>query len=295
MDKSQLKKVIKLIQTIFLFLCFFYLLKFFINSWENLVIITKQANFLYLFLSLVAWQILIFIVPYFSYHLILAQNSTISYISILHIYINRLPAKYIPGGIWQTVARFHDLNKIGIAKTELSILIFYENIWSALIAGFIGSIGIIFLHSDTYWGKVAVFIFLLCVFCLLLIFFFNKIKFILSFQSYFIISIIDMFFWLFAATSFYFYICSLMIFSSETTIISNSINYVFSWLIGFLSIFTPQGIGVFELTMSQLSLLNYSLEETIVFLAGFRLIVFISDILSWSVFILWKKYYYESS
>lgn len=279
-------KALKIIQKIFVFICIIFLIKFIHESKDELIDITSNTKTLYLFISFILWSSLVFLVPWFSHTVIANYRKNITFSDIMTTYIDRLPAKYLPGGIWHTVARLHDLSKKGLTKKELSILVLYENSWTVIITSTVGSLGVYFYHQDSHWGKIALILFFISLTIIFTLFILRKKTYILSFYSHIKISIINLFFWLIASTSFLCYLSAFSIFELQAQYI---FNYMFSWLIGFLSIFTPQGIGVFELTMVQLTTFSISMNESMIIIAGFRLVVFISDFTNWFIYWLYKN------
>ncbi len=281
-----MKRIIKIIHYIFVLLCIFFLSKYIYNSKNSLIEIFSNAKIVYLSISFILWTALVFLVPWFSHVIINNFNKSISFSEVLITYINRLPAKYIPGGIWHTVARFHDLSRKGLKKNELSILVFYENFWPILVTSIIGGGGVYLYHDNIYWNTTSLIIFIIGVSFIPILFILRKNNCIFSLHTYIKITLSTITFWLLASLSFLSYLNAFNIIEPQ---ISHIFNYMFSWLIGFLSIFTPQGIGVFELTMSQLTSLSVSLDESIVVISGFRLVILVSDLINWLIYFLYKK------
>ena len=184
------------------------------------------------------------------------------------------------------MARAHDLIARGVNKRELSILIFYENFWPVLIAALISGLGVYLSHSDSYWGDFGLLCFIFGLLAIPVVFFANKLGLAFSLPNHLRLTLISIVFWIIASMSFYFYVYSFGLFTNEPGLLLNSTNYMFSWMLGFLSIFTPQGMGVFEVTYTQLSDLSVSVQEAIVLVAGFRIIVFISEMTVWSLLVL---------
>ncbi len=57
--------------------------------------------------------------------------------------------------------------------------------------------------------------------------------------------------------------------------------YLFSWGVGFISIFAPQGIGVFEVVAAELMRGDSAFMSVAALLAGFRLIILAADATVW--------------
>lgn len=78
------------------------------------------------------------------------------------------------------------------------------------------------------------------------------------------------------------------------SVVNVSANYIFAWLMGFVSIFTPQGIGVFEVVFTQLNTLSIPARDAIVMVAGFRFMVLSSELISWALHFFFLKKRSES-
>ena len=284
---SLIKITLKIIQYLFLLVCLAFLISYFYEEKQTLINIINKAKPSYLFLSFGLWSLLVFIVPWFSHSITNSYQQNITLSDLFNTYINRLPAKYLPGGIWHTVARSHDLLKKGLTKKQLSILIIYENFWPVLVTALIGGAGVFFYHHESLWGTTALILSLSSLAIIPIFIALKNSSWVLSFRTYLKISLISIAFWLLAATSFLSYLSAFDISSLQAT---HFFNYLFSWLIGFLSIFTPQGIGVFELTMAQLTLFTIPNDEAMVIIAGFRLIVLTSDVANWLIYSFYRKF-----
>ena len=57
--------------------------------------------------------------------------------------------------------------------------------------------------------------------------------------------------------------------------------YLFSWGVGFLAVFAPQGIGVFEMVGSQLMQSPLGFVGFAALIGGFRLVILVADLLVW--------------
>jgi hypothetical protein len=59
--------------------------------------------------------------------------------------------------------------------------------------------------------------------------------------------------------------------------------YLFSWGIGYISLFAPQGIGVFEAVAGNMLVTPMSFGEMAALIAGFRIISLVADGVVWGV------------
>jgi hypothetical protein len=65
--------------------------------------------------------------------------------------------------------------------------------------------------------------------------------------------------------------------------------YLFSWGVGFLAIFAPQGIGVFEFVASELMASPVGFMGLAALIAGFRIVVLVADIAVWLVYMATRR------
>ncbi len=287
---KKLKCLIRLTKLFFTPLAFIFLVYF---SWQSREILTAlfiNANINWLFLSLIFWMLLHLLSPVFTQIIFRSLNIDIPYKTLFKIHSSRLPAKYLPGGIWHTVARANDYYKYGLNKDNLIYYLIVENIIIASLTLTLGGLIILDLIAENQpiWFSVISFI-ICCSFILLLSFpyLLKNILFrhqkALTKTDYFFALICVTFYWIIAATSFVLFIHA---FGNIGLIISNiEIGgiYIFSWGIGFITLFAPQGIGVAEFVSSKLLTTAIGSETMIALLASFRLIVLIGDVLIWFI------------
>ena len=66
------------------------------------------------------------------------------------------------------------------------------------------------------------------------------------------------------------------------------VNYLFSFVVGLVSIFAPQGIGVFEVVYSELATSELTRTQLIILVTRFRVLVMLSGMLAWPGYMLTK-------
>jgi hypothetical protein len=165
-------------------------------------------------------------------------------------------------------------------------LVFYENFWPVVITSLIGGGGVLFYHPESFLKTTATLLIAASITIILVLILARKSRCVLPLQTYLVISLISIIFWFLAALSFLIYLNAFNLASFHVMYI---FNYLFSWLIGFLSFFSPQGIGVFELTMIQLTPFPISSKEAMIIIAGFRLLVLVSDVTNWLIYSFYQR------
>jgi hypothetical protein len=251
--------------------------------------ILDKAQFLFLLISTLLWFFLHFISPLFTIILFRSCKHSISYIDAFYIHASRLPAKYLPGGIWHSVARGVDYNQKKITPRYVGVYLLLENIIAASVTLLIGGLIMVRIPQlGNIWSMTAL-IFSTIAFCILLLLPIVADNYFLPKQDrlirkHYIKSVICIaFYWVIAAVSF---VCFLKAFPeliiSVTAFEAGGI-YMFSWGIGFITLFAPQGIGVSESISGSLLEANITISSMIAFLAGFRVLVLLADLIAWFV------------
>jgi len=284
--KAILKAVLKVLHAVFLILCLGYLIYAVVMEGEAISQLFLKANVRFILPALLLWPFGVLVSALFASQIINNTGERIQYRKVLSIYLNRIPAKYLPGGVWQTFARAYDLNSLGLEKTRIGILVVYENFWTVMLAALISSI-ILLLRGSAYIYDELAMLMLAGIFVLIPIaIYFRHKPFVLKVHGYVEITVTGLIFWCIAAGSFIFYLHGFEGVMVDQSLLSFFANYLFAYVIGFISIFTPQGIGVFEFVMTQLTDFSILQTQALILLAGFRIIVLLGDMIAWLLFIL---------
>ena len=94
-------------------------------------------------------------------------------------------------------------------------------------------------------------------------------------------------YWCIAGLSFTLYLDAFPALALGTTTGETAGIYIFSWCLGYLALFAPQGIGVSEFVSGYL-LAGSQAAQILGFLLGFRLIVLLADLACWALSVLLK-------
>ncbi|NTV14433.1 MAG: hypothetical protein HGA96_10965 [Desulfobulbaceae bacterium] len=259
-----------------------------IFAWQNYSLLENlinNANTTGICLAVMLWCIAHVLSPLLSKTILSITRPSITYTNLLQIYATRLPSRYLPGGIWHTVSRVSDLHKLGVDKKELTILVAAESMIPCLTSFTIGG-GYLWL-SDS--GGNLNFVFgILSSASLILMFIIPKLftkalKFdSKTLQNYFKSILVMILFWLVASCSFTSYYLSFPMNVNHLSVLEIAATYMFSWGVGFIAIFAPQGIGIFEFVAGNILKMPTTLSGTIVVLAGFRVVTLLADLTIWS-------------
>lgn len=284
-----MKAVIKVLHVIFLVLCLGYLAYALFQEGDEISRLFLNASLVYIIPSLLVWPVVILVGACFAHLVVTGVGAKLHYRQILAIYLNRIPAKYLPGGVWQTFARAYDLNAFGLDKKQIGILVFYENFWTVVLAALVSSVVLLISGLSVIYREFALLMLLGVLLLPVLAWFFRSNFLVLSPALYLRISVAGLLFWIVAGCSFLLYLFAFTGVLGDQSLVVLFANYLFSYVLGFVSIFTPQGIGVFEYVMTQLTEFSILESQSLILLAGFRIIVLLGDMIAWIIFLTLRK------
>ncbi len=288
-QKSQWSRILQIVKLFYAPICLFFILYF---AWTNRILLYPLfdfADFHFFIVSAVIWGALHLLAPLGPKIVFESLGISTHYKQLLEIHISRLPARYLPGGIWHTVGRLTDYHSIGISKKNLTLLVVIETFFPCLITFLLGG-GYLWLSGESAILSNIDGILALVSICVIIM-----IPVITKWQLnshvkesfiplYLLLLLVTVLFWLIASTSFLFYYSSVSLNSSQMPLPHIAAAYIFSWGVGYISVFAPQGIGVFEVMAGKLMELPMTLGGAIAFLAGFRLVALAADSLVWLLY-----------
>lgn len=263
-----------------------FLLYFGWQSRETLYDIIEGARFSYLVLAVLAWVLLHFIAPILASLILKSCGSPVTYQFAFRTHAGRLPARYLPGGVWHTVGRMVDFHGAGIKPRHLTVLVFLETMLPAAVTFTYGGICVAYFRGLAGWGIIATLGAGCGIAGLGLLYLLLKWRFFRSAQpiplSAYAKSVgIVTLFWSVAALSFLCYLSAFPLILSSKSFLEAGGIYIFSWAVGYVSVFAPQGIGVLEAVAGDMLSTSMSLAEIAAVIAGFRLIALLADAIVW--------------
>lgn len=236
-----------------------------------------------LLLATLAWSLLHLLVPVTSRVVLAGLGTGIGYRTALRIHLSRLPARYLPGGIWQTVSRMVDLHALGVTKAQLSVLIAMENLVPLATALALGGICALVAGTSRVPAPAIVTAGLLLGMLLPIV----MRRFIrsatLPWGHYLLAATTTIGFWVVATFAFVVYWSAFPAMSPGAGAAELSASYLLAWAAGFVAVFAPQGIGVFEAVVALLLDGALPLAGVAVMAAGFRAVTLVGDSLVYVV------------
>ncbi len=232
-------------------------------------------------IAIVLWALLHLLTPALNRIVFRELGSNIGYVTLLRIHANRLPARYLPGGIWHTVARVADLSRLGASRAQLSILVLLENTVAIALASLLGGL-FLALAGGAVWTSVAILAAgLLLLGCIWLLLQHRRLRQVRKFSgsSFLRLAAATAAFWLLAATAFYCYWSAFPVEGEGISSLHIYGVYLLAWAAGFVAVFAPQGIGVFEAVTGHFLQGTMSFAAAAVLAAGFRAVILAADLL----------------
>lgn len=287
MTESKRDVVLQWAKRLFTPVAIAFLVYFAWHSRDALSSLLEQASLGHLALAAAIWGALHFLMPVLAVVILRGAGAAIAWQQAFSTHVERLPARYIPGGVWHTVGRVMDYHAQGADSKQLTAFVLLEN---GLAAAFTLAVGGAILWAANVTGDLGALIPLACVAGvagLLALRYFTRA---VSSSTYLKALGITALFWLVAATAFVIYLTA---FPLPDDKVFDSVTYagvyLFSWGVGFLAVFAPQGIGVFEAVASDLIASPIGFMGFAALLAGFRVTVMVADFVTWGLYRLIAK------
>ena len=151
-----------------------------------------------------------------------------------------------------------------------------------IIIGIIVSLLEIYLFSSNeLHSTLAVVLFLGSIVTIPLALYFKKRSFITLITTYAQLTTVCTVFWVFSVGHFYSYMAAIGMSAASNCIFHTVVRYLFSFVLVFVNIFSSQDTGIFEVVYSELTTFELPRTPLIIFVAEFRVLVMLCDMLTW--------------
>lgn len=256
------------------------------QSRSELTEILANAEPRFLFLSFVLWLLMSLAAPIYAIVVFRGLGHEVRFTDAARIHIVNLPARYLPGGIWHTVGRVMHYREAGVGNRELAVFVFLENALSVATAFILGGSLLIAFRGLEGWGGLASIAVIAGTCTLVLVPVLSRIrtreKRYAVGPHYYLASVLAAALaWCIAASAFVAFVNSFPTLVIDASNLHVAGTYLFSWGIGFLAIFAPQGVGVFELAAAELLQSSTALSSIVPLFAMFRLVILAADLFAW--------------
>lgn len=294
-EDGLVRRAIKLARYLFMPLAVVFILYAVWSARDLLGVVLEGANYVWVVVSLAVWTTLHFVVPLFDRAILHELNAGVPYSTLRRIYFTRLPTKYLPGGIWHNVTRLIDLNRAEVPRHQLTTLAVLQISIPASVAFIVGGIVVATTQSSSRWALIGAFaaasasiVLIATPYVLNRSALRNQAN--LRIPGYVTGVAVTTIFWVAAASAFYIYLAAYSIFPDGTSPLDVGGAYLMAWGTGFISIFTPQGFGVFEATAATLVPTITEFQVMVAIVAGFRIVVLASDVAAWLASRTWHHF-----
>ncbi|NIV17369.1 MAG: hypothetical protein GWN47_02935 [Woeseiaceae bacterium] len=278
--------ILSLAKRIFLPVAIAFLCYFAWRSRQNLVDVVRHAQPVFLLAAVLVWTMMNAFAAAFAAVFFKRRNESMTAGKAARIHIANLPARYIPGGVWHTVGRIADFRRHGIDARSISMFVLIENVLAVCLAFILAAAMLLGTLGSQGWGRVAAICALVSAIALLVM------PLVLSARpadeririparDYILLILIVAASWCFAAAAFVTYLYAFPTLVLQNTPIELAGSYLFSWAAGFVAVFAPQGIGVFEVVAADMLRGANPLMSMAALIAGFRLVILAADVTAW--------------
>ncbi len=258
------------------------LLYFAWESRQTLADILSSTRPLCLLLAVLTWVMMHVLAPAFASIIFKARNFPLSFKAATQIHVRNLPARYVPGGIWHTVGRVAALRNLGAQNSDIAVFVFLENVLAVCTAFLLGGCVVAWFRDMQGWGQIAALSVAGSVFFLIISPFILRARILkgagaLPIRDYLSSVLLVSISWCVGAAAFVAYLSAFPELQLTASPLEIGGNYLFSWAVGFISVFAPQGIGVFEVVSAELMRGSGTLSSFAALIAGFRLVILAAD------------------
>lgn len=256
--------ILRILKQLWMVLIIVGLLMFVANNFSDILTYLKNIPLENILLSLLFIAIGRTLMMLVAYDSLLALGENITRKTVFIIVSISDPAKYLPGGVWHFVGRAGYYQAEGISLKSGSQALLRENLWLIVSAGFSGGIFLIVAYStQNIWLICGVFLAIWWIILKL----WNPL---LTSQAILRLLITQFLMWISLALSFLLILPNLTNALDSNALIISA--FIISWLIGFVSLFAPSGLGIREAVLVALLLPVLSPSDSAIFALTHRIL-----------------------
>lgn len=257
-----------IIGILFSILIFYFIYNYLNHNWQALEFKSIKISWQYLTLAFFLSLIDFFIYSYGWYNLLSREEINKSFSKInLELTKGNL-GKYLPGRVWQFMGRIYLFNRIGYGKSRLLFLSFLEQYYIMLSSAFLFTLALIFTDTSKFQIQFPVNIKMILTFAVLILLFFihplglsiiNRIlvkitkkvylEFKISLTKSIQVFLIYFAYWIIQGSMLLCLVNGFTDFRVELIFYILGINAI-AYIIGYISIITPAGLGIREGTLT---------------------------------------------
>lgn len=259
------------------------------RSRDLLTAVLSGASVPHMLLAVIVWCIGHLLAPLFAVLVLRGCGAKVTWRAAFATHASRLPARYVPGGIWHTVGRVMDYHDLGIRPRHLTAFVLLENGLVASVTLSLGGAIVFASRGADSIGLIAGLCAMASIAALPVLWLVSNRHVLGPAESYSLAdfartTVFVLLFWLVAASAFVLYVTAFPATTEHLSWMEVAGVYLFSWGVGFVSVFAPQGIGVFEVVASELLKGPLDLTSLAVLIGGFRIIMLAADLAVWGLY-----------
>jgi len=261
------------------------------RSWAVIGTILHDADWSLLLPAALLWLLTNLLAALTATRMFKSIGLRMGFLACLRIHCRRLPAKYLPGGIWHSVGRASDYLVRGHDSRSIGVYFVIENV---ILVGVTLTLGASLVTRLVAPGMLQLLLTWLPVLSLLGLLGFPLAVQVLTRQqtrlhmTVYLSAILGMLgYWCLAGFSFALWIAAFPALELQVGSLETAGVYIFSWCMGYLALFAPQGIGVAEFVSGYL-LAGKDATRLLGFLVSFRLLVLAADLAAWALSLLMR-------
>ena len=238
-----------------------------------------------LLIACLCWSVAQWTGPLATTALARTLDVPMGYRELALIAVLRLPAKYLPGGIWQSVARFAAYRERHVRNADSLTILLIEHLIALGASAAMGATVMLNLANTAFMSRISAWILaaglgLVAAVAIWIAWTRPARAQALLRMSLLVAAMVA--FWCLAALAFVVYWMAIFDLRG-IEILRAAAGYLLSWAAGFAVIFAPQGLGVFEWVGAKLLPSSQTLSTTVIAVAGFRLVTIAGDLVAWTM------------
>ncbi|HBC46492.1 MAG TPA: hypothetical protein DCZ43_05555 [candidate division Zixibacteria bacterium] len=301
--KSRSKPLITIIKIVLVGAIFFYIFRYLISNWDQLKDLNIKLNYGYVILSFIAMKLAWLTTAWSWGKTLEAFGHRLKYRDIYTIYFRSMPAKYLPGKVWQLAGSTYVAAQKGVHEGANIGSFLIGQAYSVIsgVALIIGALafGIIQISGEGFaffrWSAVPILIALIILIIrpVLMERMMNLVLPIFKRQKVNIYIKITTSLWLFLAFLIPWFLFGLSFWFLARALTPISFNLYIpltviltaGTVIGFLAIFAPGGIGVKEASIAALaaSITSFPASFALAIGLGYRIVTSIVELIAFGI------------
>ena len=296
LKKLEYSQYLKALKGVFTLTCLLFFSYHIYSSSELLGLLLSRVEWQWFALALFILMLQTSVGGLFTFILAAPFSNNLTLPQMMQIHVLRLPAKYLPGGVWHVVSKLSDLRRKGLSLGALTKVALFETVVPIAVTFTLGGVCVLVVADvPELWNIVvslvvtAFFLFVVSYSCFFRVGLFRK--FLINKHSFYLSFVVVCIYWTIAGFGFCFYLINLLGVLSISKVFEVWGIYLFSWGVGNVAVFSPQGVGVLEWAVSSmLTMEEVGMGSMMVIVAGYRLIMLISDLLYFLIFSLYRAF-----